>query len=142
MKSQGRPSNSFALIQLPPGKLLLTRTLPLDVNYVILRGAGNDPNNGGTTLEFRPDENTRYDTLTANGARWDMEGTGFDYTYMEDDGRGGSRERSGSASGGWYVASCLDALTSSLLHSQALAWSPDAPSRIDRCRAKVHSTAQ
>ena len=43
MKSQGRPSNSFALIQLPPGKLLLTKTLPLDVNYVILRGAGNTP---------------------------------------------------------------------------------------------------
>lgn len=64
---------AFALIQLPAGTLNLTTTVFLDANYLILRGAGNDPQNGGTVLEFRPDNNTVYDVLTDQGDRWSQD---------------------------------------------------------------------
>lgn len=61
---------AFALIQLPAGTLNLSTTLFLDANYLILRGAGNDPEHGGTVLEFRPDQDTIYDILSPSGDRW------------------------------------------------------------------------
>ncbi|MER5931716.1 glycosyl hydrolase family 8 [Streptomyces sp. NPDC002054] len=57
-------------ITLPAGRILVTRQLSLDADYMVLRGAGM----GQTTLAFRPDVNTRYDTLTADGSDWDEDG--------------------------------------------------------------------
>ncbi|WP_318209870.1 discoidin domain-containing protein [Streptomyces sp. SJL17-1] len=57
-------------ITLPAGRILVTRQLALDADYMILRGAGM----GQTTLAFRPDVNTRYDTLTPDGSDWDEDG--------------------------------------------------------------------
>ncbi|MER8236336.1 discoidin domain-containing protein [Streptomyces sp. NPDC094049] len=57
-------------ITLPAGRILVTRQLALDADYMVLRGAGM----GQTTLAFRPDADTRYDTLTANGSDWDEDG--------------------------------------------------------------------
>ena len=58
LQDQPRPDGSFALIQLPPGKLHISHRLSLNVSWVILRGAGWDPKRGGTALEFKPDNNT------------------------------------------------------------------------------------
>lgn len=57
----------YTLIQLPAGIINLSHTLYLEASFVIFRGAGNDPNNGGTQFVFRPDENTVYDVLTSGG---------------------------------------------------------------------------
>ncbi|MFJ3902948.1 glycosyl hydrolase family 8 [Streptomyces sp. NPDC090025] len=57
-------------ITLPAGRIVVTRQLALDADYMVLRGAGM----GQTTLTFRPDANTRYDTLTADGSDWDEDG--------------------------------------------------------------------
>ncbi|MFD3946718.1 glycosyl hydrolase family 8 [Streptomyces sp. NPDC058579] len=57
-------------ITLPAGRIVVTRQLALDADYMVLRGAGM----GQTTLAFRPDANTRYDTLTADGSDWDEDG--------------------------------------------------------------------
>lgn len=35
----------------------------VDTSYLIIRGAGNNPNAGGTKLVFRPDADTQYDTI-------------------------------------------------------------------------------
>ncbi|WP_260605208.1 discoidin domain-containing protein [Streptomyces sp. WAC01280] len=57
-------------ITLPAGRILVSRQLSLDADYMVLRGAGT----GRTTLAFRPDADTRYDTLTADGSDWDEDG--------------------------------------------------------------------
>ncbi|WP_209439714.1 discoidin domain-containing protein [Streptomyces flavochromogenes] len=57
-------------ITLPAGRIVVTRQLSLDADYMVLRGAGM----GQTTLAFRPDANTRYDTLTPDGGDWDEDG--------------------------------------------------------------------
>ncbi|MFB8079395.1 discoidin domain-containing protein [Streptomyces sp. NPDC056013] len=57
-------------ITLPAGRILVTRQLALDADYMVLRGAGM----GQTTLAFRPDADTRYDTLTPDGGDWDEDG--------------------------------------------------------------------
>lgn len=57
-------------ITLPAGRIVVTRQLALDADYMVLRGAGM----GQTTLAFRPDADTRYDTLTADGSDWDEDG--------------------------------------------------------------------
>ncbi|MFF2520690.1 discoidin domain-containing protein [Streptomyces liangshanensis] len=57
-------------ITLPAGTIKVTRQLALDADYLVLRGAGQ----GQTTLSFRPDANTRYDTLTEDGSDWDEDG--------------------------------------------------------------------
>ncbi|GAA2690592.1 hypothetical protein GCM10010412_080270 [Nonomuraea recticatena] len=57
-------------ITLPAGRILVTRQLALDADYLVLRGAGM----GQTVLAFRPDANTRYDTLTEDGSDWDEDG--------------------------------------------------------------------
>jgi hypothetical protein len=56
-------NNTYTLIQLPAGTLNLVSTIYLSSNYLILRGAGNDPSDG-TVLSFSPDKNTVYDVLT------------------------------------------------------------------------------
>lgn len=35
----------------------------VDTSYLIIRGAGNNPSAGGTKVVFRPDADTKYDTL-------------------------------------------------------------------------------
>ncbi|WP_329082623.1 cellulase family glycosylhydrolase [Streptosporangium sp. NBC_01469] len=57
-------------ITLPEGRITVTRQLGLDADYLVLKGAGM----GRTVLVFRPDANTRYDTLTADGSDWDEDG--------------------------------------------------------------------
>ncbi|KZW01910.1 hypothetical protein EXIGLDRAFT_829812 [Exidia glandulosa HHB12029] len=88
---------AFALIQLPAGTLELSTTVFLDANYLIIRGAGNDPQNGGTVLEFRPDNNTVYDVLTKQGDRWSQDDLFTEWSYADADGR----SHSGSAPSGW-----------------------------------------
>ncbi|MEU1258742.1 glycosyl hydrolase family 8 [Streptomyces chartreusis] len=60
----------LSTITLPAGTITVTRQLGLDADYLVLRGAGKDQ----TTLRFRPDTNTRYDTLTEDGSDWDEDG--------------------------------------------------------------------
>lgn len=79
------PSASYtklSLITLPAGTLDVSRQLAVDADYLIIRGAGSGT--GGTRIVFRPDANTRYDALTADGSDWDEDGSGY-----------------GSAAGGW-----------------------------------------
>ncbi|MFF7455391.1 endonuclease/exonuclease/phosphatase family protein [Kitasatospora sp. NPDC008115] len=61
--------NSLSLISLPAGRIDLSRQIYADADYLVLRGQGSGT--GGTRLVFRPDANTRYDTLV-NG-RWDQD---------------------------------------------------------------------
>ncbi|KAH7108513.1 hypothetical protein BKA62DRAFT_824692 [Auriculariales sp. MPI-PUGE-AT-0066] len=97
LRSITRAAGTFALIQLPPGKIQLSHRLSLDVSYTILRGAGNDPANGGTVIEFAPDANTAYDTLTSDGARWDQSNSGFSWEYKDEK----NKTVKGTAGGGW-----------------------------------------
>ncbi|MEZ0076406.1 discoidin domain-containing protein [Planotetraspora sp. GP83] len=62
--------NKLSSITLPAGRILVTRQLGLDADYLVLKGAGM----GQTVLVFRPDVNTRYDALTADGSDWDEDG--------------------------------------------------------------------
>ncbi|MGW3074717.1 endonuclease/exonuclease/phosphatase family protein [Kitasatospora sp. NPDC001132] len=61
--------NSLSLISLPAGRIDVSRQIYVDADYLVLRGQGSG--DGGTRLVFRPDVNTRYDTLV-NG-RWDQD---------------------------------------------------------------------
>ncbi|MFI9469988.1 endonuclease/exonuclease/phosphatase family protein [Streptomyces sp. NPDC052492] len=72
IKSQCSPSASFdrlSLISLPSGRIDLSRQIYADASFLIVRGQGSA--DGGTKLVFRPDLNTRYDTVV-NG-RWDQD---------------------------------------------------------------------
>jgi hypothetical protein len=55
--------DELSLIELPRGELAVSRQIALDADYLILRGVGDDPRTG-TRVVFRPDENTRYDTVS------------------------------------------------------------------------------
>ncbi|GAA1390338.1 hypothetical protein GCM10009639_18930 [Kitasatospora putterlickiae] len=70
--------NRLSLIDLPAGRVDLSRQVYVDADFLTLRGKGSGP--GGTRLVFRPDLSTRYDTVV-NG-RWDQDnmvaGTGSD----------------------------------------------------------------
>jgi RHS repeat-associated protein len=68
---------------LPAGTLNVSHELHLDADYLIVRGAGSNPKTG-THLVYKPNANTRYDTLSSDGTRWDPDA-------MD----------SGSANGGW-----------------------------------------
>lgn len=72
----------LSLIELPEGVLDVEREISVDADYLVIRGAGSDPATG-TRLVFRPDEDTRYDALTDDGADWDESGMTF------EDGKGG-----------------------------------------------------
>ncbi|MEU1283902.1 hypothetical protein [Kitasatospora sp. NPDC005856] len=62
--------NRLSLISLPAGRIDVSRQIYVDADYLVLRGQGSG--DGGTRLVFRPDVDTRYDTLV-NG-RWDQDG--------------------------------------------------------------------
>ncbi|MET9592062.1 hypothetical protein ABZY45_14040 [Streptomyces sp. NPDC006516] len=63
----------LSVIELPKGVLNVSKQLSVDASYLLVRGQGADPANG-SRIVFRPDENTRYDVLTARGERWDQAG--------------------------------------------------------------------
>ncbi|WP_438306886.1 hypothetical protein ACSHXN_44810 (plasmid) [Streptomyces sp. HUAS TT11] len=62
----------LSVINLPKGVLNVSKQLGVDASYLVIRGQGSDPGNGSRVV-FRPDENTRYDTLTAKNERWAQE---------------------------------------------------------------------
>ncbi|MGW2058633.1 DUF6531 domain-containing protein [Streptomyces sp. NPDC001840] len=85
IKTECSPDGDYtkeSRILLPAGTLNITHELSLDADYLILRGAGSGAK--GTRLVYRPDANTRYDTITKDGTRWDEDAM-----------------RSGDAQGGW-----------------------------------------
>ena len=70
-------------ILLPAGTLNVSHEIHVDADYLLIRGAAaNGPNR--TRLEYAPDANTRYDTITKDGTRWDLDAMG-----------------DGEANGGW-----------------------------------------
>jgi hypothetical protein len=76
IKSTCSPSGGYtrlSLITLPAGTLNVTHEITVDANYLILRGAGNDPVTG-TAFHYAPDANTLYDAITADGTDWDEDG--------------------------------------------------------------------
>ncbi|MEH0981411.1 cellulose-binding domain-containing protein [Micromonospora sp. CPCC 205556] len=66
----------LSLINLPAGVLNVSRELHVDADYLVIRGAGADPTTG-TRIAYRPDANTRYDTLTPDGSDWDEDAMAF-----------------------------------------------------------------
>ncbi|MCP3098013.1 cellulose binding domain-containing protein [Myxococcus sp. K15C18031901] len=68
--SAGASFTKLSLLSLPAGQLDVSRQLGVDADYLVIRGAGSEPSTG-THLVFRPDANTRYDTLTSDGGDWD-----------------------------------------------------------------------
>ncbi|MHA7962083.1 GDSL-type esterase/lipase family protein [Streptomyces sp. L500] len=67
----GAGPNRLSVIELPKGRLDVSKQLAVDASYLVIRGQGSDPQ-GGTRIVFRPDENTRYDKLTEKGERWNQ----------------------------------------------------------------------
>jgi len=66
---------SLSLVELPAGELAVSRQLAVDADYLVLRGAGGDPGTG-TRIVFRPDENTRYDSVSDGD--WDEDGMKYE----------------------------------------------------------------
>nr|MDT0659095.1 RICIN domain-containing protein [Micromonospora sp. DSM 115978] len=88
IKSNCSPSGNahrLSLIILPAGRVDISRQIYVDANFLILRGQG--AGSGGTHVVFRPDVNTRYDTLTADGSRWNQDT--MTHGAAPDEGRGG-----------------------------------------------------
>ncbi|GII92974.1 endonuclease/exonuclease/phosphatase family protein [Sinosporangium siamense] len=88
IKSQCSGQANFhrlSLITLPAGRIDVSRQIYADASFLILRGQGSGA--GGTQLVFRPDVNTRYDTVTPDGSRWDQDG--MEYGTGNDIGKGG-----------------------------------------------------
>lgn len=74
IKSACSPDGDYtkeSRILLPAGTLNVSHELHLDADYLILPGAGSGA--GGTRLVYRPDANTRYDRITQDGTRWDLD---------------------------------------------------------------------
>lgn len=72
------PTGSYtemSLIMLPQGELNVSHEIHVDADYVLIRGAGSDPDTG-TKIVYLPDANTRYDTITNDGTRWDIDAMG------------------------------------------------------------------
>jgi Cellulose binding domain len=85
IKANCSPTASYtklSLITLPAGTINISRQISVDADYLLIKGTGTGA--GGTRIVFRPDANTRYDTLTADGSDWDEDAM-----------------TSGSANGGW-----------------------------------------
>ena len=74
---------SMSRILLPAGTLNVSTEIHVDADYLIIRGAGSDPATG-THFAYLPNADTRYDKITADGTRWDVDA-------MSD----------GAANGGW-----------------------------------------
>lgn len=63
-----RDFDNLAVVQLPAGEVHLGRQINLHVSFVILKGAGSNPEDAQSTrIIFQPDSNTRYDALTTAG---------------------------------------------------------------------------
>ncbi|MER7169285.1 RICIN domain-containing protein [Micromonospora sp. NPDC000207] len=75
----------LSLIELPAGRLDISRQIYVDANFLVVRGQG--AGTGGTRLVFRPDTDTRYDTVSNDGSRW--EPTTMTWGSGNDTGRGG-----------------------------------------------------
>jgi Chitobiase/beta-hexosaminidase C-terminal domain len=72
------PGGSYSaprVLTLPSGTINISRQIYVDANFLIIRGQGSDPaSSASTRIVFRPDTNTRYDSLTADGSDWDEDG--------------------------------------------------------------------
>ncbi|KAF8918444.1 hypothetical protein CPB85DRAFT_84634 [Mucidula mucida] len=95
MSQQAVPDGMYRLIQLPAGTINLSYMIYVDTSYLIIRGAGANPDAGGTKLVFRPDEDTKYDTIV--NERWDLDNMKYSWDFVDDNGNGVS----GEATGGW-----------------------------------------
>ncbi|WBB80371.1 hypothetical protein O7606_03040 [Micromonospora sp. WMMD882] len=78
-------AHRLSLIALPAGRVDISRQIYVDANFLVLRGQG--AGGGGTHVVFRPDVDTRYDTLTADGSRWNQDA--MTYGVAPDAGSGG-----------------------------------------------------
>ncbi|MGH3714542.1 MAG: cellulose-binding domain-containing protein, partial [Micromonosporaceae bacterium] len=77
--SPGASYAKLSLISLPAGTLNVSRQLGVDADYLVIRGTGSAASTlgsaaGGTRIAYRPDANTRYDSLTPDGSDWDEDG--------------------------------------------------------------------
>jgi hypothetical protein len=61
----------LSVIELPKGIVNVSKQIGVDASYLVIRGQGADPE-GGSRIVFRPDLETRYDTLTVKGDQWDQ----------------------------------------------------------------------
>ncbi|CAE6443714.1 unnamed protein product [Rhizoctonia solani] len=95
MSSQSVPDGTYRMIQLPAGTINLSYMIYVDTSYLIIRGAGPDPNAGGTKIVFRPDSDTKYDKII--NERWDLDSMEYNWDFLDDSGK----RVFGSASGGW-----------------------------------------
>ncbi|KAL0947288.1 hypothetical protein HGRIS_013408 [Hohenbuehelia grisea] len=97
---------SYTLLQLPAGVINLSYTVFINADYLIIRGTGNDPDNGGTKIVFTPNADTKYDVLTQPGNdQWDIDEMSYSWDMPSDTGPSGLGEHNGryvgSASAGW-----------------------------------------
>ncbi|MEV5176866.1 ribosome-inactivating family protein, partial [Streptomyces flaveolus] len=86
IKANCSPTANFhklSLITLPAGRIDVSRQMYVDASFLTIRGQGSGE--GGTKFVFRPDANTRYDTLV-NG-RWSQDA--MVYGAAPDEGNGG-----------------------------------------------------
>ncbi|CAE6484998.1 unnamed protein product [Rhizoctonia solani] len=95
MSSQSVPDGTYRLIQLPAGTINLSYMIYVDTSYLIIRGAGPDPNAGGTKIVFRPDSDTKYDKIIND--RWDLDSMEYKWDFQDEAGK----RVFGTASGGW-----------------------------------------
>ncbi|MEW2290242.1 ricin-type beta-trefoil lectin domain protein [Streptomyces sp. NPDC047841] len=86
IKSNCSPTANYhklSLITLPAGRIDVSRQMYVDASFLTIRGQGSG--DGGTKFVFRPDTDTRYDTLT-NGRWWQ---DAMVYGAAPDEGSGG-----------------------------------------------------
>ncbi|KAF8597456.1 hypothetical protein BDV93DRAFT_513317 [Ceratobasidium sp. AG-I] len=95
MNSQSVPAGSYRLIQLPAGTINLSYMIYVDTSYLIIRGTGNNPSAGGTKIVFRPDADTKYDTLVND--RWDLDKMEYSWDFFDE----ANKRIFGTAVGGW-----------------------------------------
>lgn len=86
----GAGPGRLSVIELPQGVLNVSKQLSVDASYLVIRGQGAGSADG-SRIVFRPDEDTRYDTLTSNGAQWDQGATQHkcEFTTGNNVGTGG-----------------------------------------------------
>ncbi|MDB5048951.1 MAG: hypothetical protein JWO30_2022 [Fibrobacteres bacterium] len=60
--------NDLTVLELPAGRIDISKQIWVDKNFLIIRGKGSDPANPvSTRIVFRPDADTRYDKPSADG---------------------------------------------------------------------------